>query len=145
MDYRTFPCPACHEVIDTTMQSCQYCGVTIDSATATSAADLQERVQKACGDASSTNITATSMPVLFLLSFLPMVGIVFLVGNAATLVIVPYKLIQWRLRFGKLESADPDLDRARTALLIAAIVWGTMVVVNVVWFLFKLFVGQLRH
>jgi hypothetical protein len=145
MEYRTFPCPTCRQIIDTTMQSCRACGAAIDPAAAASAADLQARVQQACGDANSTRFTASAMWVAFLLSFLPWVGCFFFAVNAATMVIVPYKLIQWRRRFGKLESPDPDLDRARTGLLIATILWGAMVVVNVAWLLFRLFVWHLTR
>ena len=68
-DYRTFPCPKCREIIDTTMPSCKFCGVPIDHASAAEAATLQEQVQQACGQASSARITAMVMPVFFLLSF----------------------------------------------------------------------------
>jgi hypothetical protein len=146
MDYRTFPCPKCREIIDTTMQTCKFCGAAIDPATAAEAATRQERVQKACGEASSARITAFAMPVLFLLSFVPMIGIVGLAGNAATLVIVPLSVIRWRIRFGKLESPDPDLARARRAVTEAALVWAAMLIVNVLWFLFRLsLVGHTRY
>jgi hypothetical protein len=138
MDYRTFPCPSCREIIDTTMQSCRFCGVAIDPAEAAKAATLQERVQKACGQASSIRITARAMPVLFFLSFLPIVSILGLAGTAATLLLVPLTVIQWRSRFGKLESPDPDLPRARSAVKEAVVVWAAMLMVNVAWFLFRL-------
>ena len=145
MDYRTFPCPTCREVIDTTMQSCKFCGVAIDPAAAAAAATLQERVQKACGQASSASITAMAMPVLFLLSFVPMIGMIGLAGDAATLLIVPWSVIQWRIRFGKLESPDPDLARARRAVNQAALVWAAMVIVNALWFWFRFsLVGHTR-
>jgi hypothetical protein len=145
MDYRTLPCPVCREIIDTTMQSCKFCGAAIDPATAAEAATRQERVQRACGEASSARITAFAMPVLFLLSFVPMIGIVGLAGDAATLVIVPLSLIRWRIRFGKLESPDPDLARAKRAVKEAALMWAAMVIVNALWFSFRLsLVGHTR-
>jgi hypothetical protein len=137
MDYRTFPCPGCRQIIDTTMQSCRFCGVVIDPAAAAAAATLQERVQKACSQATSARITAMAMPVLFLLSFVPFIGVVGLAGIVATLFIVPWNLIQWRRRFGKLESPDPDLPRARRALKEAALAWAAMVIVNALYVLYR--------
>jgi hypothetical protein len=133
MDYRTFPCPSCREIIDTTMQTCRYCGAAIDPASAAAAATLQERVQKACGDASSARIVAGAMPVFFLLSFVPFIGIVGRGGSLATLLIVPFSVIRWRSRFGKLESLDPDLPRARRMVKEATLIWAAMVIVDVVW------------
>jgi hypothetical protein len=137
MDYRTFPCPGCRQIIDTTMQSCRFCGAVIDPAAAAAAATLQELVQKACSQASSARITAMAMPVLFLLSFVPFIGIVGLAGIAATLLIVPWNLILWRRRFGKLESPDPDLPRARQAVREAALAWAAMVIVNALYVLYR--------
>jgi hypothetical protein len=137
MDYRVFPCPACRQIIDTTMQSCKYCGAAIDPDAAAAAATLQERVQKACGKASSARITATTIPIFFLLSFVPFIGGVGWAGTGVTLLIVPLSVIHWHIRFGKLESPDPDLPRARRAVRDALLVWAAMVVVDYLWFLFR--------
>jgi hypothetical protein len=143
MDYRVFPCPACREMIDTTMQSCRFCGAAIDPDAAAAAATLQQRVQKACGQASSARITAMAMPVFFLLSFVPFIGGVGAAGTFLTLLIVPWNVIQWHIRFGRLESPDPDLPRARRAVRDAALVWAAMVIVNALWILFRL--SLVRH
>jgi hypothetical protein len=137
MEYRVFPCPACQQIVDSTMERCKFCGVAIDPAAAAAAADTQEKVQKACGEASSTRITATAMPGFFLLSFVPVIGNVGLAGTAATLVIVPSMVIRWHRRFGKLKSPDPDLRRARQAIKVAALVWAGMLVVNVLWWILR--------
>jgi hypothetical protein len=86
-----------------------------------------------------------AMPAFFLLSFVPFIGIVGFAGTVATLFIVPLNVIRWRIRFGRLESPDPDLARARRAVRDALLVWAAMVIVNVLWFLFRLsLVGHTR-
>jgi hypothetical protein len=145
MDYRVFPCPGCRQIIDTTMRSCRFCGVAIDPDAAAAAANLQEQVQKACGQASSARITAMTMPIFFLVSFLPFIGIIGLAGTVATLLIVPLSVTRWRIRFGRLESPDPDLPRARRAVRDAVLVWAAMAIVSVLWFLFRMsIVGHTR-
>jgi hypothetical protein len=143
MDYRTLPCPGCRQIIDTTMQSCRFCGVAIDPATAAMAATLQERVQKAWYWAGVIRRFAMAMPVFFLLSFVPMVAVAFIGRsyNDWALLLIIVSLILWSKRFGKLESPDPDLSRARRAVRQALLVWVAMVVVNVAWYLFTRSVG----
>lgn len=66
-----------------------------------------------------------------------MIGNVGLAGTIGTLAIVPYQVIQWHRRFGKLESRDPDLRRARQAIKVAALVWAAMLVVNALWWIIR--------
>jgi hypothetical protein len=50
-----------------------------------------------------------------------------------------------QVRFGSLESPDPDLPRARRALRDALLIWAAMVIVSVLWFVFRLsLVGHAR-
>ena len=141
MDYRTFPCPGCRQIIDTTVQSCRFCGVAIDPAAAAMAATLQERVQKAWYWAGVIRRFAMAMPVFFLLSFVPMVAVLGRAYIDLTLLAVPVSLILWSNPFGKLQSPDPDLSRARRAVRQALLVWVAMVVVNVAWYLFTRSLG----
>ncbi|HEY6322838.1 MAG TPA: hypothetical protein VJA16_14905 [Thermoanaerobaculia bacterium] len=136
MDYRTFPCPNCREIIDTTMQSCKYCGATVDPGAAASAADLQARVQKACGNASSIRITAGATPLLLLLFFVLTLGAMNL-ANASILILVPIGAIRWHLLYGSLQSPDPDLPRARRAVRNSVLIWAAIAVLVALWFLFR--------
>ena len=131
------------------MQSCKFCGAPIDPATAAAPAALQERVKKACDWAGSTRNFAVAMPAFFLLSFVSFVPVeIGMIGRALeeiTLLGIPFVVIGWRQRFGKLESPDPDLARARRAVAVAARVWVAMVIVNVLWFLYRRYlVGDTR-
>ncbi len=141
MDDRTFPCPGCRQIIATTVQSCGFCGVAIDPAAAAMAATLQERVQEAWTHAGRIRRFAMAMPVFFLLSFVPMVAALGYACNELALLLIPVSLILWSKRFGKLESPDPDLPRARRAVRQALLVWVAMVAVNVGWYLFTRSVG----
>ena len=134
MDYKTFPCPRCREIIDTTMTSCTYCSAAIDPGEAAATAANQERVQRACGQASSTRITALMMPVFFVLSFAPFIGGIGSLGIAVATVVVLYNGLQWHRRYRGLESADPDLPRARKAIGEAFFAWAVMLVVDGAWF-----------
>lgn len=133
-DYRTFRCPVCHEVIDTLMRTCSYCGSAVDPAAAAAAADTQALVQRACGAASSAVITARAMPVLFLLTFVPVIGGMALAGTIATLALVPAEVLRWHWRFAQLSSPDPDLGRARIALRVAIYIWAAVLAAFVLWF-----------
>jgi hypothetical protein len=141
MDYRTFSCPGCRQIVDTTVQSCRFCGVAIDPAAAAMAATLQERVQKAWFHAGWIRRTAMAMPVFFFLSFVPMVAVLGRACNEYALLLILVCLIGWSNRFGKLESPDPDLSRARRAVRQALLVWVAMVVVNVACYLFTRSLG----
>lgn len=141
MDYRAFPCPGCGQIIDTTIQSCRSCGVAIDPAAAAMAATLHERVQKAWDHAGRIRRFAMAMPVFFLLSFVPVAAVLGRACNDLALLGVLVSLILWSNRFGKLESPDPDLSRARRAVRQALLVWAAMAVVNVAWYLFTRSLG----
>ena len=40
---KTFPCPNCHEFINSGMEKCKYCSITIDPQVANAAVELQDR------------------------------------------------------------------------------------------------------
>ncbi|HEY0781493.1 MAG TPA: hypothetical protein VGE98_03495 [Thermoanaerobaculia bacterium] len=138
MDYKTFPCPSCGEIIDTTMQVCRYCSAAIDPAQGAQAAALQEQVQKACGRASSLQITARTSGIFALIYLLPFLSGIGVVGLAVTLAVVPVGVLSWRSLYGKLPSADPDLVRARASIREATVIWCVLLVVVAMWLTIRL-------
>ncbi len=64
-----FPCPSCHEFISSSMTVCKYCSVPIDPQAATTAVELQDKVNRACNDASLVRNLAGAMWVLFCPSY----------------------------------------------------------------------------
>jgi len=116
-------------MINTSMSQCRFCGQPLDSATAQAAADLQERVSKACNDASYLKITARAMPVFYLISFIPVVGVFAGWGFLFLIVAVPVMALLWWIRFRAVESSDPDLRKAKRETFVALGIWAGMALV----------------
>jgi hypothetical protein len=123
LNVSTFPCPNCHEFINSSMTTCKYCSVPIDPQAASSAIELQDKVNTACNDASLVRNLAGAMWVFFFARFIPFIGIVALVGMILLLVAVPARLIMWQVRFGWIQTADSDYKRARRNILAALGLW----------------------
>ncbi len=68
---RTFACPSCKEIINDSMTECRFCGAPVDPAIAASIADVQDKVNQACSDASYTRHMAVVMIAALGLSFIP--------------------------------------------------------------------------
>jgi hypothetical protein len=119
---QTFPCPNCKEIINDSMARCRYCDAPVDPQAAASAAALQSRVNQACSDASYLKTAALVMWAFLGLSFIPFVPLVFwafLFTFFAVLVLI----VRWQLKFGRLQTDDPDYPRARRSKNLAALLW----------------------
>jgi hypothetical protein len=119
---QTFPCPNCKEMINDSMTACRYCSVPIDPETARTAAELQERVNQACSDGSFLKIAASTMFVFIGLSIIPFIAIIYW-GFLFLFVAVIIMIVRWQVRFGKLQTSDPDYKSARRARNMALILW----------------------
>ena len=119
---RTFACPSCKEIINDSMRECPFCKAPVDPAIAASIADVQDRVNQACSDASYTKTTAFIMFACLGLSFIPFIPLVdlafFLIFCA-----VAFMLLRWHVKFGGLVSSDPDYTQARRSKNIALVLW----------------------
>jgi len=127
---RTLPCPNCQEIINETMRVCPHCSAAIDPQVAAAAAELQDKVNQACSDASYVRRAAVLMLVFLGLSFVPFLPLVswgFLITFFAVIVMV----VRWQLRFGKLQTGDPDYRQARRSKNVALALW---VAALVLWF-----------
>jgi hypothetical protein len=129
VESRIFQCPTCKETINTSVTQCPYCSVAIDPRAADGAADLMGKVNQACSDASYLRIMAGTMVVFFFLSFLPLVGFVATFGHWFLLLAVPTMTIRWWVKFGAIQSDDPDLRRARGAIKVAVGIWAVFVII----------------
>ncbi len=76
LNVSTFPCPNCHEFISTSMTTCKYCSVPIDPQAASTAVELQDKVNRACNDASLVRNLAGAMWVFFFVRLIPIIGYV---------------------------------------------------------------------
>ena len=130
----TFQCPNCHEYINTGMEKCKYCSFPLNPQMVTAAVELQEKVNRACNEASLIRNLAGVMWVGFFFRFIPIIGVVgwilLLIGFFA----VPCWLLYWAFRYGGLRTPDVDYKRAKRNALMALVLWILVLIVGVVLF-----------
>jgi Ca2+/Na+ antiporter len=119
---QTYPCPNCNEIINDTMEKCPYCSTAVDRQAAAAAAESQSKVNQAVSDASYLRIAAFVVWVFLGLSFIPfipLVGWAFLFTFVAVLVMI----IRWQVKFGSIQTKDPDYPRAKRNRNLALVLW----------------------
>ena len=119
---RTFRCIKCNEVVNDSMDVCPFCGVTIDRQAASAAAEVQDKANQAYSDASYLRAASIAMFVFLGLSFIPLIPAVywgFLGAFGAVFVMV----VRWQMRFGKLQTSDPDYLLAKSRKNVALVLW----------------------
>ena len=105
------------------MQKCRFCSAAVDPQAAAAAAELQSYVNRACSDASFLRTTAAAMFVLLALSVVPFISLVTYSGFIITFFAVLVLIIRWQVKFGRLQTKDPDYQRARRLRTVALILW----------------------
>jgi hypothetical protein len=144
---RTFRCPNCNEMINDQMTQCRFCSVPIDPGIAQQIADKQEKANQACSDASYLRTATIAMYVFLALSLVPFLP---LVSPAFTFVfiIVVVLLIRWQVKFGSLQTSDPDYQTARKSwrtsliLMLVAAPLGFIVRPLIQFFLYRVTTGK---
>lgn len=135
----TFPCPNCHEFINTSMTACKFCSVPVDPYTASRAVEAQEKINSACNGASVIRNMAGVMWICFFVRMLPLIGVAGSVGLFLLFFIIPVRLVHWQVKYGGLQTADVDYKKARQNVLAALALWLLLIVFVVVLLIF--FVG----
>jgi hypothetical protein len=135
-----FQCPNCFEFINTSMEKCSFCAFPVNREMALTAASVQEKVNRAYSEASYMRIVAGAMWLFFLLSFIPFISFVTFWAYWFTFAAVPVFAIIWQVRFGNIESPDPDYQKAVRTKNISLLMWvplGLLFVIrlNLVWFM----------
>ena|SRR5689334_6915398 len=120
---KTFPCPNCHEFINSGMEKCKYCSITIDPQVANAAVELQDKINRSCNEASLIRNIAGAMWVGFFVRFIPFIGIVGLIIMVIGFIAVPPWLIYWQIKYGRIKTADIDYKRAKRNWLGALGLW----------------------
>ena len=133
LNVSTFPCPNCHEFVSTSTTTCRHCSAPIDPQAASTAAELQDKVNSACNDASLVRNLAGAMWVGFFVRFIPFIGIVGTVGMFLLIVAVPVRLIMRQVRFSGIQTADLDYKRANREILVALGLWLLIIIVLLAW------------
>ena len=129
LNVSTFPCPNCHEFITPSVTTCRYCSVPIDPRAASTAVELQDKVNSACNDASLVRNLAGAMWVFFFVHFIPIIGYVAFIGMILLFLLIPIRLIMWQVKFGGIQTADLDYKRAKRKILAALGLWLLMMIV----------------
>ncbi len=115
-----FPCPSCHETINDAVSRCPFCSTPIDHAAARAAAAETSATSQACSDGSYLKILAWSMLTFVGLMFVPFLGLAGIVGLWFVRLAIPFMVIRWWVKFGKIETRVPEFTKARDATFIAA-------------------------
>jgi hypothetical protein len=116
-----FPCPSCGQMIYSDAEKCRFCSSPVDHQAAVQGAELQGRVNTACNQAKLLRNSAAVMWTFFLLGLIPFLPLGW--GFTVLFFVIPVWLIYWQLKFGRLQTADPDYKRAKRDRLIALIIW----------------------
>jgi hypothetical protein len=128
---QTFPCPNCNEIINDAMEKCPHCSAPVDRQAAAAAGELQSKVNQACSDASYVRTAAFVVWVFLGLSFIPIIPLVGW-GFLFTFVAVLVMIIRWQVKFGGIQTKDPDYPRAKRSKNLALILWLAALIVGFV-------------
>jgi hypothetical protein len=135
-------CPHCKEFIDARSAQCRFCHNPIDTLTTQVAAETQERVNAAYNAASwLRNVAGAYAIFVAIRNILPF----FAIGSSIVLPIMfialPIMLIRWWVRYGRLQTDDPDYPRAKRNWQVALLIW---LIVPVVWVLLVVLLSVAR-
>ena len=136
-----FQCHACREFINSSMAICRFCSVTIDPHLASSAINLQEKVNAACNHASLSRNFAGAMLISFFARLIPIVGIAFFIIFIIGFFGVPIQLLIWQIKYANINTSDPDYKTAKHNILVAFIIW--LILVLVAFFIVLMNIGLL--
>ena len=123
-------CPYCKEYIDARSEHCRFCHGYIDTLTTQIAAELQQRVNAAYNDALWLRNGAGAYALITVIRLVPFLSLAANVALPIMFIALPVMLIRWRMRFGRLQTDDPDYPRAKRNWLVALLIW---LLVPIVW------------
>ena len=126
----TFPCPNCHEFINTGLNKCRHCSALIDPQLADAALQLQEKVNSACNSASLIRNMAGVMWAFFFIGFIPFIKIAGAIGMLVLFILVPVRLIHWRFKYGGIHTTDHDYKQAKRNWSMALVLWAGIILVH---------------
>lgn len=118
----TLPCPNCNEIVNDSMRECRFCHAPIDPQAAQAAGELQAKVNDACSEASYTATAAYVMFAFLVLDLIPFIPLVWL-AYLLTFFAVIFLIVRWQVKFGGLQTRDPDYKRALFSRNVALVLW----------------------
>ena len=117
------------------MTECRFCHAPVDHRFAEVGAEVQDKTNAACSDASYLKIMARAMALLYAISWVPLIGGVGTIGFLILVVGVPIMGIRWYVKYSGIPTKDADYNRAKRDAVIAMAIWGAMIVVWIVVFI----------
>ena len=129
---RTYPCPSCREFINDSMTTCPFCSAPVDPQVAQAAVEAQEKVNRACNDASLIRNLAGVMWLCFFVRFMPLFGCAAGIAMLIFVILIPVRLVLWQMRFGNIQTSDVDYRTAKRNALIALGLWVLLIVAQIV-------------
>ncbi len=132
-EVRVFQCPKCKETINTSLQQCPFCATPIDFRAAQAAAEIMDRVNQGCSDASYLRIIAGMMLACFGLSFVPVLGNIAVLGLTFLVFAVPVMAIRWWVKFGAVRADDSEFCRAKRTTMVAVGIWAIFPLAAGLW------------
>ena len=117
-----FDCPKCKQTIDASAITCRFCGAPVDRDIALKSAALLAKVNQAISEASFMRTVAFSLPVFFVLRFLPMISMLGELGFVGITIVLPIWGVVWWFRYNALEYDGAEYKKARRTVMIATIV-----------------------
>ncbi|MES2393530.1 MAG: hypothetical protein V4555_17975 [Acidobacteriota bacterium] len=132
-DIQVFPCPNCHETINTSQQQCAFCGTPVDPAAAQASATRTTLISQACSDASYLKTMAICGAGFFALRMLPILGFVGTFGFLFLSVALPVMSVRWWYKFGNILTDDPDFRAARRSTILATSAGAFYLLLSFIW------------
>jgi hypothetical protein len=127
-----FECPQCKETIDSSADTCRFCGAMVDHAAAQKAADVLSRVNQAISDAKYMRTCSLGLPVVFALRFVPFFAWSGGIGYLGLSLLVPVWALLWWMKYASLKVDDNDYRNARTTVKICGVVVGLVLLFLIV-------------
>lgn len=124
---QVFRCPGCHEMINTSMDRCRFCGVGIDRYAAQEAVVFQQKVNRAIENASYTRILAGILPLIYIAGVKNRSASAIIWGMVPLLLGFPlYVAWGWSL-YRQIPPIEPGIRSAKGYLMQASALWILMV------------------
>jgi len=122
-DYNTFKCPGCGQFVNSTLANCKFCSLPFDAQIIATAVDRQNRINDAYRSASNTRILAGGMTTAFFVGFVPFIGFLATWAFRIIFLCIPIFLIVWLIKYGSLDTSEPEIKDARKYVLTAFGIW----------------------
>ena len=116
-----FPCPKCGQMIYSNAEKCRFCSGIVDRQAAAIGAEIQARVNTAYRQAKMLRNSAGAMWTFFVIGLFG--STVFAWGFTGLFFAIPVWLIYWQVKFGRIQTPDPDYKRAKRDWLISLLIW----------------------